>query len=104
MRDNQCYRTYAGTLLASRLIGAILGRSPRGTLSVAKNAWVRPLTKYFAHVVASDVHNYAVGELLANELLSLRELADVGVCLLVRATFLEGTEQHATFFEMHLPE
>ena len=69
---------------------------------------VRPLIKIFARVVASDVYNYghgyAVGDLLANGLLSLRELADVGVYLLVRAIFPEGIEQHATFFEMHLPE
>ena len=95
---------------------------------------VRPLTEYFPRVEASDVHDYgygyAVGDFLAGGLLSpweptepvdwiitnppfnqaaafVRrglELANVGICLLVRTSFLEGIGRHATLFEPHPPE
>ena len=32
------------------------------------------------------------------------ELASVGICLLVRTSFLKGIGQHATLFEPHPPE
>ena len=95
---------------------------------------VRPLTEYFARVEASDVHDYGhgypVGDFLAGGLLSPwepaepvdwiitnppfnqaaafarrgLELANAGVCLLVRTSFLEGIRRHATLFEPHPPE
>ena len=95
---------------------------------------IRPLAEYFARVEASDVHDYGrgypVGDFLADGLLSPwgpaepvdwiitnppfnkavafaqrgPELANAGVCLLVRTSFLEGIGRHVTLFEPHPPE
>ena len=94
----------------------------------------RPLAEYFARVEASDIHDYglghSVGDFLAGGLLPSWEptetvdwiitnppfnraaalakrgldLANAGVCLLVRTAFLEGIERHATLFVPHPPE
>jgi len=86
----------------------------------------RPLSEYFGHVFASDVHDYGFGRvddfllpgnkdsadwiitnppfrLGAEFVIQALRLARKGVAMLVRTAFLEGGERYAELFSKHRP-
>jgi len=90
---------------------------------------IRPLAEYFAHVHASDIHDYGIGarradflmpggeprggadflifnppfRLALDFILQARGIARAAVCALVRTSFSEGQERHADLFSRHVP-
>lgn len=88
---------------------------------------VRPLAEYFAHVEASDVHDYGAGFQVADYLFGhlpppvdwtitnppfrlaaqfierALDSSDVGVAVIVRSAFLEGQDRCTDLFTKHPP-
>lgn len=97
--------------------------------AAAEGYMVRGLAGYFWQVDASDVHDYGAGYFVNDFLMPGRplirdadwivtnqpfrlvadfirrglDIAKVGVAMLVRTAFIEGTARHATLFQPHPP-